>query len=148
MMSRIILIASFESTSKAADVRNTLESIFDDLSEQVSALYKRQDGVGDIADIRKIYNKHGLRNDTGWEPDLPVLINGNELAWALPAGAYAEDIHNLLLNLGASEITAHHQPDDMEEWRLAPHPMVMSLLDEDADEDMPAPMITRKRTIH
>ena len=152
---RTILIARFKSSAEAEEGQASLEYIFDEVATKTSELFSEQNGVADISDVAKIYARHGLRNDVGWEQDYPVLASDKDLAWALPAGAYIEDAQNLLLTLGATHVAVHHQNEDSEEWRFAPHPMMMSIIEEEynfeselEDEESFSVISLQKRTLH
>lgn len=151
---RTVLVARFDSTDEAAIVQDTLESIFDELTREVEDLFERNGGQAHALEISKIYATRGFRNDSGWDQDLPILIHDRDLAWTLPIGAHVEDAENLLLTLGAQDVAIHQQGTDTEDWRTAPHPMIMVVPDEESwfmegDDDEPIAMVTtRKRTLH
>jgi len=151
---RTVLVARFDSADEAAIVQDTLESIFDELTSEVEDLFERNGGEAHALEIAKIYAIRGFRNDSGWEQDIPILVHDRDLAWTLPIGAHVEDAENLLLTLGASDVAIHQQGVDAEEWRTAPHPMIMVVPDDEAwfhegDDDEPISMVTtRKRTLH
>lgn len=152
---RAIVIARFDSGREAEATRSALESMFDDIAEKVTELFECNGGEAHVSEIDKIYTAHGLRNDSGWEQDLPVLVQGLDIAWALPAGAYVEDAENLLWTMGASNVSIHQQATNSEDWRTAPHPMAMTIPEEEEDApfdievDEPVAVVaTRKRTLH
>ena len=122
---------------------------------QVTDLFESNGGEAHVSEIDRIYTVHGLRNDSGWEQDLPVLVQGPDIAWALPPGAHMEDAENLLWTMGASDVSIHQQSTDAEDWRTAPHPMAMAIPEEDdsapfdLEVDEPVAVISsRKRTLH
>ncbi len=152
---RDIVIARFDSGREAEATRSALESMFDSIAEKVIELFERNGGEAHVNEIEKIYAIHGLRNDSGWEQDLPVLVQGPDIAWALPTGAYVEDAENLLWTMGASNVSIHQQTANSEDWKTAPHPMAMTI--PEAEDDAPfdieidepvAVIATRKRTLH
>ncbi len=149
---RAVIIARFNSREEAEQGRDALERIFKELHAEVAELYEQQGGEANIFDIAKIYTRHGLRNNSGWEQEYPILINDEDIAWALPAGAFPEDATSLVWTLGAQNVTVHKPGFDPEDWRMAPHPMAIPIPDEEVDffevEDEDQFVGSRKRTIH
>ena len=149
---RAVIIARFNSREEAVQGRDALERIFEELRAEVAELYEQQGGEANILDIAKIYTRHGLRNDSGWEQEYPIFINDEDIAWALPVGAFPEDATSLVWTLGAQNVTVHKPGLDPEDWRMAPHPMAIPIPDEDGDlfegEDEEQFVGSRKRTLH
>ena len=149
-----VVVARFENAADAAKARDSLEEMFDELAEEVSQLFEKNGGAAHVFEITRIYATRGLHNDSGWEQELPVLTHEKDLAWTLPAGAHAEDAENLLWTLGAQDVTVHQQNLDDEDWKLAPHPMAMSIPEDDFgfyerdDEEPGVRVASRKRTLH
>ena len=118
----------------------------------MAELYEQQGGEANIFDIAKIYTRHGLRNDSGWEQEYPILINDEDIAWALPAGAFPEDATSLVWTLGAQNVAVHKPDHDPEDWRMAPHPMAIPIPGEEIDffevEDEDPIVGSSKRTLH
>ncbi len=149
---RAVIIARFNSREEAEQGRDALETIFNELRAEVAELYKQQGGEANIFDIAKIYTRHGLRNDSGWEQEYPILINDEDIAWALPAGAFPEDATSLVWTLGAQDVAVHKPGLDPEDWRTAPHPMAIPIPGEEIDffevEDEDPIVGNAKRTLH
>ena len=149
-----VIIGRFGNREEAVQGKDALETLFDDLKREVDELFTAQGGEAQASDISRIYAKRGLRNEICWEQELPMLINGEDVAWALPAGVFLEDAENLFWNIGARDVAIHQQSTEAEDWRAAPHPMFMSIpgeedaLYEDEYEDQPTLVTARKRTIH
>ena len=149
-----LLVADLGSPAEAARAARSLNSMLDEVREEVSDLFSRQDGVADAAAITRVYARLGLRNETGWEQERPVIASGKEVLWELPEGAYPEDAEAILWSVGARDISLHEAAEE-EPWRDAPHPMMaMEIIDEDADapeaeeEDGISLARSDKRTLH
>jgi hypothetical protein len=151
---RTVVLARFGSPIAAEAARETLESLIETAAAEVAALFEARGGQADAADVAAIYARHGLGEAVGWEIEHPISSRGADLAWTLAPGADADDAEDLLRQLGALNVASQELRGEDEEWRAAPHPMVLPVPDEeldpfDADDDDPhAPDSPRNRTLH
>jgi hypothetical protein len=151
---RTVVLARFPSSVAAGAAREALESIIETASREVAELFEARGGEADAAEVTAIFARHGLGEAIGWEVEHPVATRGTDLAWTLPPGADADDADQLLRELGAVNVVAQAMEGDDEEWRAAPHPMVLPVPGEeidpfDGDDDDPASTeVTRNRTLH
>jgi hypothetical protein len=153
---RTVVVARFADALGAEKARTALDRMFQDLARAVADLFEQNGGEAHVFEVAKIYALHGLRNDTGWEQDMPAVTHGQDVAWALPIGAFTEDAEGVMWQLGAANVAVHQQAAGNEDWRVAPHPMIIPLPDEEEpapydsdDDDAPsAPVSVHKRTLH
>jgi type VI protein secretion system component VasK len=151
---RAVILARFDSPIAAETARETLESIIEAASVEVAALFESRGGEADAAEVSAIYTRHGLGDAIGWEVDHPIASRGADLAWTLAPGADADDAEDLVRQLGALHVAVQEIEGEDEEWRAAPHPMVLPVPGEeidpfDGDDDEPASNdATRNRTLH
>jgi hypothetical protein len=151
---RTVILARFASPIAAEAAREALESIIEAASAEVSELFESRGGQADAAEVSEIFARHGLGEAIGWEADHPIASRGTDLAWTLAPGADADDAEELVRQLGALHVAIQEIQGEDEEWRAAPHPMVLPVPDEefdpfDGDDDEPrATDSPRNRTLH
>jgi len=151
---RTVVLARFASPIAAETARGALESLIGAASAEVAELFERSGGAADAAEVAAIYTRHGLGDAIGWEVDHPMASRGADLAWTLAPGADAGDAEELVRQLGALNVAVQEIAGEDEDWRAAPHPMVLPVPGEEidvfeGDDDDPAPTdATRNRTLH
>ena len=153
----LLVIAGFDDPAEAAEAKGTLNKLLDQLRRETAELFDSQGGVADGDQLAKIYERHGLRNDCGWEQERPIVVDGDELIWELADGVDLEDVENLLWTLGARDVIVHDRRLADEPWRDAPHPMSMPVPDDEEereggaspdDDDSYITVSIRKRILH
>jgi hypothetical protein len=153
----LLVVAGFDSAAEAAAARASLNDLLADLKRETEELYASQGGVADGDQLARIYERHGLRNDCGWEQERPISVSGDELLWELAEGVDLEDVESLLWTLGARDVIVHDRRLTDEPWREAPHPMSMPVPDDEEesdqviavdDDDCYVTVSIRKRILH
>jgi len=151
---RTIVLARFASPIAAEAAREALESIIEEASAEVAELFEQRGGEAEAAEVSAIFARHGLGDAIGWEVEHPIASCGADIAWTLAPGADADDAEELVRQLGAVNVAVQEIEGEDEEWRGAPHPMVLPVPGEeidpfDGDDDEPASSdATRNRTLH
>jgi type VI protein secretion system component VasK len=151
---RTIVLARFASPIAAEAAREALESIIEAASAEVAELFERRGGEAEAAEVAAIFTRHGLGDAIGWEVDHPIASRGTDIAWTLAPGADAGDAEELVRQLGAVNVAVQEIEGEDEEWRAAPHPMVLPVPGEEidpfeGDDDEPASGdANRNRTLH
>ncbi len=149
----VMIVARFADSLRAESASSTIEEMLLSAASEVDALFERQGGVADIADVSDIYTRYGFRNDVGWRHEIPIITEENEVFWELPEGLVVEEAQILLLALGAQAIAVQHA-DEEEMWRHSFPPGAMLMLDEDADsgdseeDEQPRPPLAQKKILH
>ena len=131
----LLVVAGFDSAAEAAEARASLNKLLAELKRETEELFAAQGGVADGDQLARIYERHGLRNDCGWEQERPIAVSGEELLWELADGVDLEDVESLLWTLGARDVIVHDRRLTDEPRREAPHPMSMPVPDDDEDQD-------------
>jgi len=151
---RTVVLARFASPIAAEAAREALEALIEAASAEVAELFERRGGEADAAEVAAIYTRHGLGDAIGWELDHPIASRGADLAWTLAPGADAGDAEEFVRQLGALNVAVQEIAGEDEDWRAAPHPMVLPVPGEeidpfDGDDDEPAVTdANRNRTLH
>jgi hypothetical protein len=148
----IVMVASFPDSKRAEEARGAIQDILDRARVEVDSLFERQGGVADISDVKAIYARFGFRNDVGWAQEQPVIADGNEMIWEVPAGMVLEEAQLLLLALGAQDMTI--QPNDEDEsWLQSFHPLARLFWDDepdvaDVEKELVRPILVEKKILH
>ncbi len=149
----ITIVARFADPVRAEVAKSTIEEMLKNAEVEVDALFEKQGGIADIADVADIYTRFGFHNDIGWKYEIPIALLEEEIIWELPEGLIPEEAQILLLALGAEAISVQTD-DENEQWRQARHPGAMLILEDDHDfweyddEESTRPSLSIKRTLH
>lgn len=133
----VTIIAQFSDAGQAESARVKIEEMLTMAQNEVDALFAKQGGVAEAADVASIYSRYGFHNDIGWQYDVPIITSDDELYWELPEGLVAEEAELLLLALGAQAMTMGSMAG-REFWREGFYPMAFMAVDDDDDFFDPA----------
>ena len=144
------ITAQYQGVAQAQTVRDAINEALYNAAREVDKLFTKQNGKADIADVSKIYDRYGFRNDSGWQQIVPLEAVDKIVTWDIPEGMLIHEAEQLLTVLGAETITIEGEKDD-ELLRQVPHPaaLFLSELDEtiELDEEELLGVLTEEKKI-
>lgn len=146
------IVAQFPDDVLAETVCEAINEALSNAAREVDALFERQNGVANIAEVSEIYLRYGFHNDSGWQQYRPLTAENDFLFWEVPEGMKLEEAEQLIAAFGAVSLMVENDADDAL-LREVPHPaaLFLSEIDDAFDTDDDDPIILhseKKKTFH
>lgn len=146
------LTAQYQDITQAQTVRDAINEALYNAAREVDKLFSKQNGTAEIADVSRIYDRYGFRNDSGWQQLVPLETDEKVVTWDIPEGMLIHEAEQLLTVLGAETITLESEKDD-ELLRQVPHPAALFLSElDDAieldEEEILGVLVEEKKILH
>jgi hypothetical protein len=146
------IVAQFRDETQAETVCEAINDAVFSAAREVDTLFEAQGGVANIADVARIYQRYGFRNESGWQQYSPVLTDGQMVVWEIPEGMDIHEAEQLIAAFGAISLSIENDGDD-ELLRQVPHPaaLFLSELDETyelEEEEHHTAHVEEKKTLH